>query len=88
MKTSHIPERMCVGCRKKAEKSSFIRIVNNNGEISFDLDGKSPGRGAYIHKNKDCFKAALKKRSLDRCLKCKVPDEIYGELELQILEDK
>jgi predicted RNA-binding protein YlxR (DUF448 family) len=82
------PERMCVGCRQKNGKNTLIRVVNNKSEISVDSGGKSHGRGAYIHSDSGCLKTAIKKRSLDRALKHKIPDEIYKELEVKINEQQ
>ena len=43
------PMRRCVGCMEMKEKSSLVRVVKNKeGEISLDLTGKMPGRGAYL----------------------------------------
>lgn len=66
----NIPERMCVACRVRGSKSEFIRI----GE----------GRGAYIHRDPKCLKIAVKKRSFERALKCKIAEEIYESVERAI----
>jgi predicted RNA-binding protein YlxR (DUF448 family) len=63
---------MCVACRERADKSLLIRV------------GK--GRGAYLHRNHDCLKLAVKKRCFERALKDKVNDEFYRELEEKINE--
>jgi len=84
LEMNHLPERMCVGCRQKGNKSEFIRIINKSGEIAVDSNGKSSGRGAYIHKNPLCLKTAIKKKSLDRALKGSVPNTLYVLLESQI----
>ena len=49
----HIPQRMCVACRKMYPQNELIRLVRDNktGEIKFDCDKKLFGRGAYICKN-------------------------------------
>lgn len=46
----HIPQRMCVACRKMYPQNELIRLVRDNktGEIKFDCDKKLFGRGAYI----------------------------------------
>ncbi|MCL2035844.1 MAG: YlxR family protein [Oscillospiraceae bacterium] len=76
------PERMCVVCRQKGEKSEYFRVVKNkSGGVEVDLSGKLPGRGAYVHKSEGCLKSAVKRRSLDKALKCRVPDEVYAALE-------
>ncbi|MCL1866605.1 MAG: YlxR family protein [Oscillospiraceae bacterium] len=74
------PTRMCVACRERGGKESFVRVVKFDS-VEVDFSGKKAGRGAYIHRSPDCLGIALKKRSLDRALKCRVPEEIYAELE-------
>jgi len=84
MKVNHIPERMCVACRERGEKESFVRLVSKDGAAHLDLDGNLPGRGAYIHRDSKCLKIAVKKNSLSRALRCSIPEEIYESLECQI----
>lgn len=62
----HIPQRMCVACRKMYPQNELIRLVRDNktGEIKFDCDKKLFGRGAYICKNIDCIRNAEKKEGL------------------------
>ena len=38
----HIPQRMCVACRKMYPQNELIRLVRDNktGEIKFDCDKK------------------------------------------------
>ena len=44
-----IPQRTCMACQEKKDKRELVRIVRSpEGEISVDLTGKKPGRGAYI----------------------------------------
>lgn len=75
----HIPQRMCVACRKMYPQNELIRLVRDNktGEIKFDCDKKLFGRGAYICKNIDCIRNAEKKRGIERHFKCAVPKELY-----------
>lgn len=79
----HIPERMCIACRKMSPQSELIRFVRNNenGEIMLDTDKKRFGRGAYICKNVDCVKTAAKKKGLERHFKCQVPKNLYETAE-------
>jgi predicted RNA-binding protein YlxR (DUF448 family) len=62
------PQRMCVACRKREEKSSLIRV----GE----------GRGAYVHDSSDCIVNAIKRRGLVRALKGKCEMNILTTLGL------
>ena len=79
----HIPQRMCVACRKMYPQNELIRLVRDNktGEIKFDCDKKLFGRGAYLCKNIDCIRNAEKKRGIERHFKCAVPKELYKAAE-------
>ena len=61
--------RMCVGCREMKEKRELIRVVRSpEGEVSLDPTGKKSGRGAYVCRNADCLKRAIRQRQLERQL--------------------
>lgn len=64
----HHPQRTCVGCRTVQEKRSLIRIVRSSEGVRVDPEGKAPGRGAYLHNNRNCWAYGLDKR-LERALK-------------------
>lgn len=86
------PMRKCSGCGEMKEKRELIRVVRSpekideNGEIickaeiSLDLIGKKPGRGAYVCKNANCLEKARKAKRIERSLSCKIPDEVYERL--------
>ncbi len=77
-----IPGRRCNGCMQSFDKRDLIRVVRSpEGVISIDFTGKTPGRGAYLCKNPDCLKKAIKAKRIDRALETAIPDEVYGELE-------
>ena len=75
MHQKRVPLRMCAGCGEMKPKKELVRVVKAPdqkdesgqvtapGEISLDLTGRKPGRGAYVCKNIDCLKAARKARS-------------------------
>ena len=81
----NVPLRKCLGCDEMLGKKGLLRVVRSkDGEISLDLTGKKSGRGAYICNDAECFAKARKKKSLERALKCVIPQEIYEKLEVQI----
>lgn len=83
-----IPLRKCIGCNEMKPKREIVRVVKNKeGEISLDLTGKKAGRGAYICNNAECLKMARKSRGLERAFSCKIPDEVYNELEKSLAEE-
>lgn len=86
MKVKKIPQRMCTGCMEMKPKKELIRVVKNKeDEISIDLHGKKPGRGAYICRNIECLEKAVKTKRLERNLETKINDEIYDKLKEEIV---
>ena len=93
MKQKKIPLRKCTGCNEMKPKKELIRIVrspevkNEEGEIvapseiSLDTTGKKSGRGAYGCNNLECLQKAQKARRLERAFSCKIPEEVYTQLE-------
>ena len=60
-KIKKVPQRKCIACQDRDNKKELIRIVKNKeGEIFIDLTGKANGRGAYICKDCECLKKAIK----------------------------
>lgn len=78
---AHVPERMCVACRKMQPQNELIRFVRTENGAEIDMNKKLFGRGAYICKNIECVRLARKKRGIERHFKCAVPKEIYDEAE-------
>ena len=56
------PERMCVCCRRKGEKSEFFRISEQNGKYIFDREMKVQARGFYVCKTNECIERLSKNR--------------------------
>ena len=82
-----IPLRQCVGCREMKPKKELIRVVKSpEGEISMDLKGKAPGRGAYVCADTQCLKKAMKSKALERAFSLPIGQEIYDRL-LREMED-
>lgn len=80
-----IPMRQCVGCRTRRPKRELVRVVRSpEGEISIDSRGKKPGRGAYVCRDPECLKKAIRSRALSRALDAPVPEEIFDLLRAQM----
>ncbi|MDL2217569.1 YlxR family protein [Christensenellaceae bacterium OttesenSCG-928-M15] len=76
-----IPMRMCVGCREMHPKKELLRVVRNKeGALDIDLNGKAPGRGAYVCPKRTCLERAVKSKAMDKALEAKVAPEIYEAL--------
>ena len=77
----HVPQRTCIACRKTQGKREFIRIVRTpEGEVRIDPTGKQAGRGAYLHKSRDCWDQALSGQRLNTALKMTVTPENLATL--------
>ena len=84
-----IPERMCLGCRAVHPKKDMIRVVRSPENVySVDMTGKSPGRGAYICRNEECFRRAEKEHGFERAFKSKMEAAIYETLRKEIFQDE
>jgi predicted RNA-binding protein YlxR (DUF448 family) len=70
-------------------KKELVRVVKSpEQEISLDLTGRKPGRGAYVCKNIDCLKAARKARRFEKAFSCKIPEEVYDRMEEEISQNE
>ena len=80
-KQKKIPQRKCIACQDRDAKRDLVRIVKNKeGQIFLDKTGKANGRGAYICKDSECLKKAIKSKALNRAFKMEVPNEVYEKL--------
>ena len=85
MKPRKIPMRMCVGCREMKEKKELIRVVRSpEGDVSLDPTGKKSGRGAYVCRNTECLKRAIKQRQLERQLEVTLTEEVSAALNAEL----
>ncbi len=76
-----IPQRSCIGCGLKKDKSDLLRIVRSpEGEFSLDPSGRKNGRGAYICMNSACLEKAEKRKALQRSFKAEVDESVYRQL--------
>lgn len=69
------------------DKKSLIRVIKTpEDDIVLDTTGKLNGRGAYICKNTQCLKQAIKTKGLDRSFKMNISKEIYDRLDKELVE--
>ena len=83
MKQKKIPLRRCNGCNEMKPKKELVRVVRSpEGEVSLDLTGRKPGRGAYV-----CRSAkAIKSHRFEREFNCEIPQEVYDLMEKEMDE--
>ena len=82
MTQKKIPMRQCLGCREMKPKRELIRVVRSpEGVISLDFRGKASGRGAYVCKNGECLKKAVRSKALERAFGDKLSVSVYTAVE-------
>lgn len=97
MRQKKLPMRMCTGCGEMKPKKELVRVVkapeklDEDGrplppEITLDLTGKSPGRGAYLCRSQACLRLARKARRLEKAFSCRIPEEVYERIEGELAD--
>lgn len=78
----HKPIRLCIGCRIRENTENLVRIAfavtGDSRSLVFDEGSVLPGRGAWIHRDPECFSVALHKRAFARAFR--------GQVDTQQLE--
>lgn len=81
-KEKKTPLRMCAGCGEHKPKKELVRVVRSpEGEVSLDITGRKPGRGAYICKTLSCLQKARKAKRFERAFSCEIPAAVYELME-------
>ncbi|HEV8571766.1 MAG TPA: YlxR family protein [Actinomycetota bacterium] len=71
------PARTCLGCRVTRPKPELLRVVRGPDGVHPDPSGKAPGRGAYVHRDRDCVREATRRGALARALRVNLsPDDL------------
>lgn len=82
MPEKHIPERTCVGCRRKRPQAELLRFAYRPPDtLRFDPRKKLPGRGAYLCPDERCLHLALRRRALNQAYRTALPAGVYREFE-------
>ena len=80
-----VPLRQCLGCREMKPKNELTRVVKSpEGEVTIDITGKKPGRGAYICNDPKCLKRVVKSNAFSRAFKSQISEEIVTQLQNQM----
>jgi len=59
----------------------MLRLVARDGAIVPDQNATLPGRGAWVHRDRDCVEAAIRRRAFGRALR------VDAELDASALAD-
>lgn len=66
-----VPERTCVGCRRKRAQAELVRFTLEAGRVVPAGRG-AHGRSAYVCPEVDCLESAEKKRAFARAFRAPV----------------
>lgn len=74
--------RQCCSCKEVKAKTDLIRITKDtsSNEVKINKENKYIGRSVYICGKKECIDLAIKKRTIQRQLKCEISENIKEEL--------
>jgi predicted RNA-binding protein YlxR (DUF448 family) len=75
-----VPTRTCAGCRDRAPKGTLLRVARTPAGVQLDPPGRLPGRGAYVHRDPACVRAAIGGGRLARSLRAGGDPEELGRL--------
>ena len=90
------PVAQVYGLRRNEAEKELIRVVRapdekdengqivKKGEVSLDLTGKKPGRGAYVCGKAECLKLARKAKRFERAFSCQIPEQVYDKMEEEL----
>ena len=80
--------RQCLGCREHRPKRELVRVVRTpDGQVMLDRSGKVNGRGAYLCRNPECFRRAVKARALERAFGTAVPEEVAERIAQELQQE-
>ncbi len=81
----HVPQRTCIGCRRKVPQRALVRLLVVDGELRVSL-GPGAGRGAYVCPLPECLAGAATRGRLGKALRATVVVPPAGRLEAMIRE--
>ena len=72
--SSQEPVRTCIGCRQRVSKRELLRVTAGSDAygrpaVVPDPEGTSPGRGAHLHPNAECYDLAVRRKAFARALR-------------------
>ena len=74
--------RRCVACKKVLDRKSLLKVTRDfqDGVVLFG----GMGRSAYLCPNDSCFEEALKRKRLQKALRCQIDSSVFNMLQKQL----
>ena len=74
--------RRCVTCRQLLDRQQLWRVIRDHQE-GVVLDA-GMGRSAYLCPNEACLEEALRRKRLQKALRCQVPNSVVEVLQKRL----
>ena len=74
--------RRCVSCKKVLDRKSLLKVTKDFQDGVVLLGGM--GRSAYICPTESCFEEALKRKRLQKALRCDIHSSVFNMLQKQL----
>ena len=74
--------RRCVTCRQMLDRQQLWRVIRDHQE-GVVLD-EGMGRSAYLCPNEACLEEALRRKRLQKALRCQVPNSVVEVLQKRL----
>ena len=74
--------RRCVTCRQLLDRQQLWRVIRDHQE-GVVLD-EGMGRSAYLCPNEGCLEEALRRKRLQKALRCQVPNSVVEVLQKRL----
>ncbi|WP_113902734.1 DUF448 domain-containing protein [Brevibacterium celere] len=84
------PQRTCIACRNRADRTELMRFVHRPDEhpaIVQDVSATLPGRGAWVHPDAACLEKALASRAFARAFRTKVTPSDLPRIDIEPTEN-
>lgn len=80
---SQEPMRLCIGCRTRDTTTNLVRVAfeptADTRSVVVDKRNVLPGRGAWLHRDPECFSTAMRKRAFGRAFRGAVDTVLLEE---------
>lgn len=73
-------QRMCVACKKRDDKSNFLRIEKVDGNVAVSNKKIDGSRGIYLCFDNECLKKAQKSKIISRTFNVDVSEDFYNQI--------
>ena len=88
MTETHVPERMCAGCRQRDDRDALVRFVlGPDSRLVADATRRLPGRGVSAHPRRSCIETAARRGGFARAFRAPVEadaDALAAQLVAQL----